>query len=194
MATREAAQREPGEVFRTPPSNISHDSVERPTHQRITALAEQLSKSDEEQAALRAEVRSLREQLDSAHAAQLPRDLDDAAANAAGIQPPAATVQPKLTYVAAYAAGTQPSDSAWTTVTRQGEGLDAPKFSGERKPGALDVKTWLRQTESWQVLLNIPERVKVAYESRKMTPFEQRYTVTEQELLAVIHALRTWRC
>ena len=34
----------------------------------------------------------------------------------------------------------------------------------------------------------------VAYESRKMTPAEQHYTVTEQELLAVIHALRTWRC
>jgi hypothetical protein len=34
----------------------------------------------------------------------------------------------------------------------------------------------------------------VAYESRKLTPAEQRYTTTEQELLAVVHAMRTWRC
>ncbi|CAI7770301.1 unnamed protein product [Closterium sp. NIES-53] len=34
----------------------------------------------------------------------------------------------------------------------------------------------------------------VAFESRKLSPAEQRYTTTEQELLAVVHALRTWRC
>jgi hypothetical protein len=34
----------------------------------------------------------------------------------------------------------------------------------------------------------------VAYESRKLSPAEQRYTTTEQELLAVVHAMRTWRC
>ena len=33
----------------------------------------------------------------------------------------------------------------------------------------------------------------VAYESRKMNPAEQNYPTHERELLAVIHALRTWR-
>ena len=34
----------------------------------------------------------------------------------------------------------------------------------------------------------------VAYESRKLTPAERNYTTGEQELLAVVHALKTWRC
>ena len=34
----------------------------------------------------------------------------------------------------------------------------------------------------------------VAFESRKMTGAELNYTVSEQELLAVVHALKTWRC
>ena len=34
----------------------------------------------------------------------------------------------------------------------------------------------------------------VAYESRKLSPAEARYTVTEREMLAVVHALRVWRC
>ncbi len=34
----------------------------------------------------------------------------------------------------------------------------------------------------------------VAFESRKLSPAEVRYTTTEQEMLAVVHALRTWRC
>lgn len=34
----------------------------------------------------------------------------------------------------------------------------------------------------------------VAYESRKLNPAERRYAVHEQEMLAVVHALRTWRC
>ena len=34
----------------------------------------------------------------------------------------------------------------------------------------------------------------VAFESRKLSPAEQNYTTTEQELLGVIHALRVWRC
>ena len=33
----------------------------------------------------------------------------------------------------------------------------------------------------------------MAYESRKMNPAEQNYPTHERELLAVIHALRTWR-
>jgi hypothetical protein len=34
----------------------------------------------------------------------------------------------------------------------------------------------------------------LAYESRKLIPAERNYTTTEQELLAVVHALKTWRC
>ena len=33
----------------------------------------------------------------------------------------------------------------------------------------------------------------IAFESRKFNPAEQNYTVTEQELLAIIHSLMTWR-
>jgi hypothetical protein len=33
----------------------------------------------------------------------------------------------------------------------------------------------------------------VAFESRKLSPAEQNYTVTEQEMLGVVHALKTWR-
>lgn len=34
----------------------------------------------------------------------------------------------------------------------------------------------------------------VAYESRKLSSAEIRYTTTEQELLGIIHALKVWRC
>ena len=34
----------------------------------------------------------------------------------------------------------------------------------------------------------------VAYESRRLTDPELRYTTTEQEMLALVHALRVWRC
>ena len=34
----------------------------------------------------------------------------------------------------------------------------------------------------------------VAFESRKLSPAEQNYTVTEQEMLGVVHALKVWRC
>ena len=34
----------------------------------------------------------------------------------------------------------------------------------------------------------------IAYESRKMNDAEQNYPTHEQELLAIVHALRTWRC
>jgi hypothetical protein len=34
----------------------------------------------------------------------------------------------------------------------------------------------------------------VAFESRKLSPAEQNYTVTEQQMLGVVHALKTWRC
>jgi hypothetical protein len=40
----------------------------------------------------------------------------------------------------------------------------------------------------------LQDRHPVAFKSRKLSPAEQNYTVTEQEMLGVIHALKTWRC
>ena len=34
----------------------------------------------------------------------------------------------------------------------------------------------------------------IAFESRKLSPEEVNYTTREQELLAVVHAMRTWQC
>ena len=34
----------------------------------------------------------------------------------------------------------------------------------------------------------------IAFESRKMTSAELNYSVSEQELLAIVHALQIWRC
>jgi hypothetical protein len=34
----------------------------------------------------------------------------------------------------------------------------------------------------------------IAYESRKLNSSEQNYTTTKREMLAVVHALRVWRC
>ena len=34
----------------------------------------------------------------------------------------------------------------------------------------------------------------IAYESRALKPAEVKYTTTDQELLAVVHAMGTWRC
>ena len=34
----------------------------------------------------------------------------------------------------------------------------------------------------------------LAFESRKLNSAELNYTTTEKELLAIVHALRTWRC
>jgi hypothetical protein len=34
----------------------------------------------------------------------------------------------------------------------------------------------------------------IAYESRKLNSAEQNYTTTERKMLAVVHALRVWRC
>lgn len=34
----------------------------------------------------------------------------------------------------------------------------------------------------------------IAFESRKLIPAERNYTVTEREHLAIVHALKTWRC
>ena len=34
----------------------------------------------------------------------------------------------------------------------------------------------------------------IAYESKKLSSAERNYTTGEQELFAVVHAMRTWRC
>ncbi|GIL67081.1 hypothetical protein Vafri_20516, partial [Volvox africanus] len=43
------------------------------------------------------------------------------------------------------------------------------------------------------LLQNVPDRP-IAFTSKKFSPVERGYTTGEQELLAIIHALREWRC
>jgi Reverse transcriptase (RNA-dependent DNA polymerase)/RNase H-like domain found in reverse transcriptase/Retroviral aspartyl protease len=40
----------------------------------------------------------------------------------------------------------------------------------------------------------IQDKRPVAYESKKLSPAEQKWTTTERELFAAVHALRQWRC
>ena len=40
----------------------------------------------------------------------------------------------------------------------------------------------------------LQDRRPVAFESRKLIPAELNYTTTEKACLAVIHALKVWRC
>jgi len=40
----------------------------------------------------------------------------------------------------------------------------------------------------------IQEGRPVAFETKKLSPAEHNYTTGEQELFAVVHAMRTWRC
>ncbi len=40
----------------------------------------------------------------------------------------------------------------------------------------------------------IQEGRPVAFESKKFSPAERNYTTSEQELFAVVHAMRTWQC
>ncbi len=65
--------------------------------------------------------------------------------------------------------------------------LSAPDFSK-----AFEVVTDSSQWSIGGVLLQ--EGRPLAYTSRKMIPAELNYTVTEQECLATVHAMKTWRC
>ena len=58
-------------------------------------------------------------------------------------------------------------------------------------------KTYVVETDASVVGLGavlLQDGMPIAYESRKLTSAERNYTTTEQELLAVVHALQTWRC
>ena len=40
----------------------------------------------------------------------------------------------------------------------------------------------------------LQERHPIAFESKKFTPAELNYSMTEKELAASVHAVRVWRC
>ena len=65
--------------------------------------------------------------------------------------------------------------------------LNAPDFSK-----AFEVVTDASQWSIGGVLMQ--EGRPLAYTSRKMIPAELNYTVTEQECLATVHAMKVWRC
>ena len=70
--------------------------------------------------------------------------------------------------------------------------LEAPllRTPDERKP--YEVITDASDYGLGAVLLQ--EGHPIAFESRKLNSAELNYTVTEKEMLAVVHALRVWRC
>jgi hypothetical protein len=60
-----------------------------------------------------------------------------------------------------------------------------------------DSKTYCVVTDASDIGLGgvlLQEGHPIAYESRKLNSAEQNYTTTEREMLAVVHALRVWRC
>jgi hypothetical protein len=56
----------------------------------------------------------------------------------------------------------------------------------------FEVVTDVSLLESGAVLLQGSKPI--AFESKKFSPAEENYTTGEQELAAVVHAMRTWRC
>lgn len=97
-------------------------------------------------------------------------------------------------------AGKQPSwnDTAWGAAQQQAfdwvkQALtSAPTLASPSLDKAFTVTTDA-SIEGIGAVLEQDGRP-VAFESRKLIPAETRYTTTEQELLAVVHALKVWRC
>jgi hypothetical protein len=60
-----------------------------------------------------------------------------------------------------------------------------------------ESKTYRVVTDAFDIGLGgvlLQEGHPIAYESCKLKSTEQNYTTTEREMLAVVHALRVWRC
>jgi hypothetical protein len=67
--------------------------------------------------------------------------------------------------------------------------LSMPDFD---RPYELEVWTDASNTAVGAVLMQNGHPI--AYESRKFSSAERNYNTTDREMLAIIHALRTWRC
>ena len=70
--------------------------------------------------------------------------------------------------------------------------IEAPLLRTPDESKPYDVVTDASDLGLGAVLLQ--EGHPVAFESRKLNSAELNYTVTEKEMLAVVHALRVWRC
>ena len=70
--------------------------------------------------------------------------------------------------------------------------VEAPLLRSPNEAKPYDVITDASDYGLGAVLMQ--EGHPVAFESRKLNSAELNYTVTEKEMLAVIHALRVWRC
>jgi hypothetical protein len=49
-------------------------------------------------------------------------------------------------------------------------------------------------TDGIGAVLQLQDNRPIAFESRKLNDAEQNYHTTEQEMLAVVHALKMWQC
>jgi Reverse transcriptase (RNA-dependent DNA polymerase)/RNase H-like domain found in reverse transcriptase/Aspartyl protease len=109
-------------------------------------------------------------------------------------------------YIKAYSAMASPltnltrKSSAFTWGKAQQEAFQAIKYALTHAPVLVmpdftkPFEVWCDASKLGLGALLMQEGRPVAYESRKLKPAEMNYGVGEQELLAVVHALKTWRC
>jgi hypothetical protein len=91
-------------------------------------------------------------------------------------------------------------DSKYNRTVEYHEAFDKVKYALTHAP-VLALPTF---DESFEVIRNasivgigailLQKGRPIAFESRKLSPVENNYTTGEQELIAVVHALRTWHC
>jgi hypothetical protein len=109
-------------------------------------------------------------------------------------------------YIKAYSAMASPltnltrKSTAFVWGKEQQDAFQAVKYALTHSPVLVmpdftkPFEVWCDASKLGLGALLLQEGRPVAYESRKLKPAEVNYGVGEQELLAVVHALKTWRC
>ena len=88
----------------------------------------------------------------------------------------------------------------WNTAAQQSfEGLkkalvNAPVMAVPDFDKPYELEVWTDASDSAVGAVLMQDGHPIAYESRKFSSAERNYHTTDRELLAIVHALRTWRC